>query len=277
MKSVISKADLIVFRQLCEKRIEQIDPDRKAELALSGGTDSLTVLFSMLSTGRKPRCITFYVRGRLSSDLQASRNVCKAFGLELVEVELPTDPDQIISDIRSILPHCHKIKATIIQCMHPWLYMYPRIKSDLILNGLGGDDLYCTQRKVQVALHQKGEEAILSWRHVYSADLDFSSGNIHRYAAHFNKRNVDFYHCKEIEQWFLQFKAVSLNRPYEKYPSVAAFQDYYSRGKFRRLHSSYQINSGLKEAHERILQTRHNQRKAKAMIAIYNDLYGDSD
>lgn len=272
MKGKIESADLRSLRKICEERILQIDPEGKAELALSGGTDSLTVLFAMLSTGRKPRCITFFVEGRISSDLQASRNVCKHFNLDLAEVPLPNTPDRIVNDVRKLLPHCHKVKATIIQCMHPWLYIYPAMKGDLILNGLGGDDLYCMQRKVQVALHQKGEAAILPWRHVYSDDLDFSSGNIHRYAQQWKKRSIDFYHCDQIEQWFLQFKAMALHKPYEKYPSIAAFSDFYGQGSFRRLHSSYQLNSGLKETHERILYSSYNQRKAKAMIAIYNDL-----
>jgi hypothetical protein len=226
----------------------------------------------MLATGRKPHCITFYVEGIESNDLRSARNVCKTFGLALTEVMLPHDVERTVADIRKVLPHCHLIKKTIIQCMQPWLYIYPAMRSDLILDGLGGDDLYCNQRKVQVALHQKGEAAILKWRKVYSDDLDFSSGNIHRFAAYYQKRSFDFYHSPAIEQWFLQFKVKALHSPYEKYPSVAAFVDFYQHGNFRRSHSSYQINSGLREVHDQLLRSPYNQRKAQSVVAIYNDL-----
>lgn len=272
MRSKITIADIKDFRQLCEDRINEIDPNRSAELALSGGTDSLTVLFSMLATGRKPRCITFYVEGVISGDLISSRGVCKHWGLELKEVVLPQDPNSIITDLRQIMPHCHKIKKTIIQCMHPWLYIYPAMRSDLILNGLGGDDLYCNQRKVAVELSKFGEDHILKYRHVYSDDLDFTSGNILRYGKSFNKTNIDFYNFKALEDWFLQFKASALNSPYEKYPSIAAFIDFYKQGPFRRHHSSYQINSKLRDVHDKLLWTSYNKTKAKAIIAVYNSL-----
>jgi len=272
MRGIVTPDDLREFRSICEKRIEELDPDRTAELALSGGTDSMTILFSMLSTDRRPHCISFYVHGVESTDIKASRYVCKYFGLELTEVKLPSAPHEVIADIKRVLPHCAVIKPTIVQCMIPWLYIYPAMRGSYMLNGLGGDDHYCNQLKVQKDLHANGEESVLKYRQCYTDDINFSGGNIKRFAEVYQKRNEDFYNCAEITDWFRQFTVRAINKPYDKYPSIAAFADFYRLGRFKRAHSSYQINSGLKDSHLRLLDTQYNRRNAKSIVAIYNDL-----
>ncbi len=261
------------FRALMLRRIEETDPGRTAELALSGGVDSTTVLFAMLESGRRPRCITFHVEGHTSADLLASRALAKRFGLELAEVTLPRDVERIAADVRALLPHCHVVKKTVVQCLHPWLYIVPAMQSDLILNGLGADDLYCNQRKVQVALRQPdGEQAILQYRHVYSLDLNFSGGNIERYVRRMGKRTVDVYNDKAVEDFFLQFEAKALHKPFEKALSVQAFRDYYDMGRFFRPRSAYQINSGLRERHEQLLRSPYNRKGAKEVVVVYRDM-----
>ena len=270
MRKAINKADIAELRTIFCNRIEQINPD--ACLALSGGVDSLTVLFSMLEAGRKPDCVTFHVDGIESADLLSSRNIARAFGLNLKEIVIPNDVDTIYQDVKRIIPHCEHIKKTIIQCMHPWLYIYPEIEGRTIVTGMGGDDLYANQRKLRVSVSKYGEESIKSSRKVYSNDLRFSGANIARFGKMYDVENIDFYLCKEIEDWFLQFESLSLYKPYEKYPSVAAFRDYYDKGRFYRKHSSYQTNSKLKNVHDKLLYSKYNKRGHKAIIGLYNEM-----
>lgn len=278
-KDKITGKDLRDARELYRKRIEELDPDRKAALALSGGTDSVTILFAMLDTGRKPRCYTFYVDGIESTDLLSSRALCKHFGLELVECKLPSDIDSIARDVASYIAICEVIKKTVVQCMHPWLYIYPAMKErgdDLILNGLGGDELYCNQRKQAIRLHREGEAAMIPARSVcYSSDTNFSGGNIINYGrVAFEIDNVDFYDSQEIRDFFLQFKLSILSKPMEKWLSAGPYPDYYSQGKFYRRHDSYQINSGLKLAHEKLLQSNvYNPKGKRDVRPIYNAIY----
>ena len=152
------------LRELMIQLIEERDPDRTASLALSGGTDSATILFGMIETGRRPRCYTFYCENTISTDLLASRRLCQHFGLELVEVQIPWDLERLVLDLRTLTQRARVIKKTVIQCMHPWLYIYPEmVKRDdrLMFNGLGGDDHYCSKRKVMVAVRTKGERCAL--------------------------------------------------------------------------------------------------------------------
>lgn len=267
-------SDAKEYRDLCLKRIEEIDPDRNAGLAFSGGTDSITALFAMIETGRKPECYTFHMDGIISKDLQASRHACKYFGLKLHEIAVPRDVDSMYNDVKRVLPYCEHIKKTIIQCMIPWLYIYPAVEQPKIITGLGGDDFFATQRKLQVRYHQFGDEAILSDRIFYGHDLRFSGANIERFAKHYGIEYFDFYDSKTIEEFLLRYTFKAINKPYPKYASVAAFMDYYKKAPFYRdqTEHSYQTNSKLKDCQDMLLHSKYNTKGHKAIIGLYNQI-----
>lgn len=252
-------------------RVTSITAGRPFELGLSGGTDSTTILFACLELGLRPRCMTFRMDHHVSDDLLSAQALAKKFKLDLEIITVPGDVHSIAADVKRVLPHCHVPKKTIIQCLIPWLYIYPAMKTDLMLVGIAADDLYCNQRKVQVALRQEGEAAILKWRKLYHDDLNFSCANITRFAGHYGKECVDVYGWKPFEEFFLRFKAEALNRPYEKHISVRAFREYFDQGNFYRKRSSYQVNSGLRDRHDVLLQSDYNTRGRKAVIGIYGD------
>lgn len=271
--------DYAELRQLMIEQIDELDPDRSAALALSGGVDSATLLFAMLESGRRPRCFTFYVEGVVSNDLVASRRLAQHFGVELVECMIPCDLDKVMDDCRTLVPLAAVVKQTVIQCMHPWLYLCPALQAyghDKVITGLGADDLYCTQRKVQVLLHTKGEQAVVDagYRQLYAAHMGFSTGNIIAMSrARYGIDVLDAYSQPRIHAWFLQFTIESLHRPHEKSASLFAFKDYFTRGAFRRLRDPYQAGSGLKALHEALLvRPDLNVRRMKSPISIYNDI-----
>jgi len=274
VKKKFDDQDAKKLREIYISRIEEIDPNKDSALALSGGTDSITVLFAMMETGRKPECYTFYMNGIVSRDLISSRHACEYFGLNLHEVCVPSDVDSIYRDVKRVIPYCEKVKKTIIQCMTPWLYIYPAMEQHTIITGMGGDDYFGTQRKVQVAYHNLGDEGIIDLRKYFGDDLNFSGANIERFARVYGKENIDFYGSKEIEQFLLGFTFECMNKPVPKYPSIAAFMDYYRKEPFYRDQTdhSYQINSGLRECHERLLNSNYNRNGKKAIIGLYNEI-----
>lgn len=272
-KQKFTKQDAKKYRELCIERANEIDSDDDCALALSGGTDSVTALFAMLEAGKKPHCYTFHMDGIESVDLKSSRNLCSHFGLELTEVSIDSTDSGMIKDIEAVLPYCELVKKTIIQCMIPWKYMYPAIREKKIIQGIGGDDLFGTQRKVQVLLHNGGDDAIREFRKLYRNDLHYSEGNIIRYASVFGKENIEFY-SKAMEDFLLEYSLYAINKPFMKYASVEAFRDYYNKGNFYRdqTEHSYQINSKLRDCHGRLLQSEYNKGNHKAIIGLYNDI-----
>lgn len=268
------RANTPELRRLILDRLEEIDPARTAALSLSGGTDSTTLLFAMLASGRRPTCYTFFCESKLSGDLQAARALARHFKLDLVEVMIPWDLDALVNDLRVLVQAAYVLKRTIVQCMHPYLHIYPVVASDLLLSGLSADDLYATSRRSQITLHTKGEAALLAdgGRLSNSTNLNYSNGNIIRFAGRFGKEMADLYDSREIEQWLLQFHVNDLHKPLMKAPSIFAFEDFYSQGAFYRKPSPFQINSSLRELHDALLKSKYNTRDLSNVVGIYNDI-----
>jgi hypothetical protein len=267
------------------QRVEALDPDRKAALALSGGIDSTTVLFAMLASGRKPRCYTFYCEGHESDDLRSSRQLAKDFALELIEVPVPVDHESIMASSRQLI-HLHaasKVKKTIIQCMHPWLYICPQMQArgdKHILIGFAADNYYCITRRDSKRLRLLGEVEFKrrGYRDHMFTNLEYVDGNV----ALLCRRSYDIvmddvYASGKIQEWFKLFTVETLHRAedgsrLQKSPSLYAFEDYYGRGHYYRDPSSYQVNSNLREFHEGLLwNEKYNPgRKFKNVIGVYN-------
>lgn len=284
----MKKADCLELRRIMLDKIEELDPDRKACLALSGGVDSVTVLFAMLESGRKPRCYTFYAKDYPSEDLLSARRLCDDFGLELVEVPVPVDHDSIVADLK-VLVHAHqadKIKKTIVQCMHPWMYVCPEMQKrgdDFILIGFAAGNYYALSRRDGKKLRELGEEEFKNQGHRNhnfrgGTSLQFVDANVAQFCGRYGIHMDDFYAYDEIQEWMKQFTTDELHRDehgnrFEKAVVVYAFHDYYEKGPYYRKGSSYQINSKIRDFHDGLLwNPRYNPSGAKAIIRIYRDI-----
>lgn len=279
----MKRAACTELRDLMVARCNQIDPQKKATVALSGGIDSVTMLFAMLESGRRPRCYTFYADGYESPDLLAARRVTKHFGLEHVEVAVSVDHDQMVADIRHIINNTCKVKKTIIQCVHPWVYTAPAMKrhgDDHILIGFAAGNFFNLSRRDNKALRALGEEEFLrqGWRDHKFTDLRFVDGNVAYYCKTAHGIHMDdWYACDPICNWFKKFKVAELHQAedgsrLEKAPCLYAFEDYYKQGPFANKPSSYQVNSKIRDFHDGLLwNPKYNPgHKHQHIIAIYN-------
>lgn len=270
------------------RRVEDLDPDRDACLALSGGVDSVTTLFAMLEAGRKPRCYTFYAKGHESRDLVSSKALCDHFGLEHVTVPVPVDHDTIVNDVRWLVPRVHKLKKTIIQCCHPWMYTYPEMQSrgdKHILIGFAAGNFYALSRKANKLLRKIGEKDYAAQGHRghffarSQRNLQYVDANVAALGLdYYDILMDDFYACDEIRDWLLQFTIAEIHQDehgnrFEKAPAIYAFEDYYKQGAFYRKGEAYQVCSGIRDFHDGLLwNPKYNPNDRKAIIGIYNDI-----
>lgn len=274
MLAKVPRAHYADFRKIMLDRVSSLAAQEPFELALSGGVDSTIILFACLELGIKPRCLTFYMDGFESDDLRASRNLAKHFGLELIELAVPSDPETMLADVRRVIPHAHRMKKVVIQCMIPWLYLYPAMQTNHILIGITADDHYCNSRPTQVQLNAEGEESILPLRKVMNQTPGDSTWNVLNFASVYGKRNTDVYVDQAVEDFFHRYAAKALDKPFEKHISVMAFEDYFAKGPFLRKRASYQVVSGLRDLHDERLLTdpKLNPNGHKAIIALYRDV-----
>jgi len=72
------------FRNILQQVIARDAPDQPVALLFSGGTDSLTVLWSLLDLGIKVTCYTFHLSYFISRDVLASKKACNYWKVPLV-------------------------------------------------------------------------------------------------------------------------------------------------------------------------------------------------
>jgi hypothetical protein len=242
----------------------------------------------MLEAGLQPRCYTFYCENHPSTDLNSSRKIADDFGLELVEVPVPTSLEQIEADVRKLveIQQAPKIKRTIIQCLHPWMYICPEmLKHDdrHIFIGFAADNYYRTTARDNKLLNKLGEEEFrrAGHRDHMFHDLNYVDANVAKYCLDSHGITMDdVYACEEIQEWFKQFPSRDLDKDEAgnalvKAPSVYAFSDYYERGAYYRRPSSYQVNSNLREFHEILLfdERLNPEHRWKNVVAVYNAMH----
>lgn len=273
-KTLIPRAAFLHAREWFVRRAAELDPERQADVLLSGGVDSTTVLFAMLESGRRPRCVTFHVEGIESEDLRAARAITHTFSLEHLVVPVPVDLDTLIRDVGIVIglidwSTTDKIRKTVVQCCHPFLYVYPKL-APLALCGLAADDFYLTNRSDAIAIHRDGETAASAWRRSRSPDPDAADFHIIDIGRrHYGKTVIDFYDWRWFAAWIQQFPISQTHHPRQKWASVGIFEDYWRRGNFYRENSPFQVNSGLRTAHDALLDSPANWVGAKQVLGIY--------
>lgn len=272
MKTAIHNEDLREFRQLFISEIQkQIIGLDNIYISLSGGIDSSIIMFALLELKAKFKCITFRTEGYVSPDFRSAKKMCEVLGIEFVPLVLKTDLDSLYEGAKSVASVTGKKKKTIIECCYPYLHLSKKIPNTTLLTGLGADDLYCNQRKVQVELHKFGEDYVKKYRKVYTDDSDFSNFNIIKICKLTNVNCIDVYNSKEITEFFNKFTVGAINKKH-KLLSVGAFSDYFNKIGGYREHSSFQVNSKLRDDFSGLIKSKYNTTNSKSVVSIYNRL-----
>jgi len=261
-------------RRLFIERYRYLDPNNEAEIMLSGGVDSATVLFAALENGHKPRCHTFFLADRISDDLKVARSMTKRLGVELNEVPISVDLDSLVQDVARVMREIewrfHKgPRPTLIQTCHPFLYVLPQVKSEILITGLGADELAVTNR--QSAMAMRVDPRCLD--RVMRNPLHRGAGDNYReYERMAGKRGIalrNFFEGGSIIKWAWCVSHVDFNAPRQKWAIVAPFKDWWSKGKWYRRNSPFQIGSGLRDLHDKLLTTEWNE-GGRAVSFVYN-------
>lgn len=265
----MSKAQ--TFRKLFLAATEEL-PD--APVFLSGGVDSATVLAAALALGRRPHCYTFNFGEYLSSDAKVARSMAEAFNLPFTLVTVPRDPDAMIADAKRVIRILQKSLKAHVQCSIPFLYLAPAATRDGFKEGhfgMGAGPVWGVGRHASVALNTQGEAAWTKYRRDNLHDPDVSDWSITKVlqvsgiAVHHPWRYAPF------SDFMLSCTSRDLNAPKQKYIALAAFPEFWKRGAWYREGLSLQVVSGIREAHDTLLNHPINRRKNRAIVGLYND------
>lgn len=240
-------------------------------ISLSGGTDSLCILFSCEELKMLPKTAYIYVVSGGSEDLEVSQKVCDYYKIPLVVAEIPKNLRALEEDTLRIIRDGIKGKVNI-QCMHGHYYVAPLVKEKVILNGSGIDGLYGSYRS-QI-LSGCGKDKILFDKsrveHLSNPNDDamiYQSELFLRYGI----KVIYPYRSENIITYLMKLNWGEINKPKAKWVIVKQFPQF-QKLKVYRPRGSQQIVAGTRSLHEDLLKSKLNVMGRKRVIDLYKDL-----
>jgi asparagine synthetase B (glutamine-hydrolysing) len=248
-------------------------------LMFSGGVDSMTNLAAILSLGYKPpHCYTFRLGERDSTDVQVARHACTHFNISHTIVSIPQTEEVLLADICRVLRIIDKAKKTHVQCSQPFLYLAEVAKQDgytEALIGMAADDLWGTARAIAAYIKIRGEEWCRDMRRYYISYVGGSDDSCAKTSLACGVQLHDPWRNPAIVDFLLACNWNDMHVPKPKALALRAFPEFWKCGVWYRRNSSLQVNSGVREWHDTLLQSKHNPTHAKAIIVIYRHMLAE--
>jgi len=262
------------FRGILKKAVQRLLQPGRPALLLSGGTDSSTVLWTLLDCGATPHCYTFTLQGTPSPDLPAARKIAKHHGITLTEVVIPRRLDVLKADVERAVSAGAR-KKTHVQCLQPLFHLLPRIAEQQLFTGLCADDWWGTAASDAIR-HSKDSRLFRHVREQRFADETTSGFAFWRsIAQQHGKELCAPYRDRDLVEWLLSQSWEQLNKPRQKAPALIDFMSEFKACGVWRRNVNLQCASGIREWHEELLADRsYNQRGRKSVAALYRDVAG---
>ncbi|MGG0667875.1 asparagine synthase-related protein [Lederbergia citrisecunda] len=263
-----------MLKKLINESLENsIYEKESVALLFSGGVDSLTCLFSLLEIGIKPSLYTFYLEGKPNNDLYYSEKVASIFNLKHNVIMIPYDIEQLENHVKYIVSSLPVDRKTNVQCVFPFLYLLPEIKEQYVVTGLCADDLYGSTKGVAI----KGSKN----KSVFDKIREKSRNNPNASAYlpiktlvedDHNKTLVAPYRDKNVFDYFMSKSWSELNKPKQKQVAIDVYSKYFNAHDIYRRNSSLQVESGIREYHNELINSQLNRNNRKRVDEIYKDL-----
>jgi asparagine synthetase B (glutamine-hydrolysing) len=251
----------------------KITDKQSVSLLFSGGTDSLTCLFSLLDLGIKPKLYSFHLENIIHDDIVISKQVSDYYQLQHEIIEIKRDIRQLKNDVQYLIPAFNITRKTNVQCTYPFLHVLPHIEEQYVVTGLCADDLYGSAKSVTIkAAKDKtvfDEIRNKTFDNLYSSAYKPIKELVENV---YNKTLIAPYREPKIIDFFMQFSWSELNKPKQKQLSLTAYEDFFSRQNIYRRNNNLQVGSKIREWHSELVLTDINKYNRRRVDEIYKDL-----
>lgn len=246
-------------------------PSGPVALSLSGGTDSLCLLFTLLELKVRPTCYTYRVGDILTEDLKRAMYITAHYNLPLFVASIPDDLTQLLADVRVLVQRGYRGKVGI-QCMHGHMYLAKQVQERVIYNGSGVDGLYGSYK--QFALDGSARDKVLFDRHrrkhLDNPNDDAMEYQTKEYGLHGVK--VAFpYRDSAVVRWLMERSYIDLMKPRYKWATVGEYPEFQQHKGLYRPRGSQQIVAGTRALHEKLLTSTMNRGHARVQ-EVYKDV-----
>lgn len=207
----------------------------QAGLLLSGGRDSLSILFAMLELGYKPPCYIGVLDGYRSSDIQTAETVCRLFDVPLQVVVYPRLDNaqfkQALLDAMAVVKSCNGYD---VLGGYMYGYLADHIQQPAVAGGHGGDLVYGGETHPQRSWGGTNKLPELAFYKAWyvPSNLLYEDSEVLLALRAKGKQLLVPYHDPDLVNWFIARHDSELNQPYIKAATVAAFSDYFHQFKF---------------------------------------------
>lgn len=242
-------------------------------ILFSGGMDSLSVLISCLDVGIPVSVYSFKLDGVESTDIIRCREIVSVLGIPYKEITIPNDVKTLEKDVRHIIGKFKVFKKTIVQCIHPFLYVFPIIKEKYVATGLCADDLYGTPKSM--AMRSKDNVWFKNERLKKLEDPTSSAYQYIKLLADENGKNLlaPYKDYEPLTSYMLSLSFKDMHSGKQKRIMYEDYSDVLDKYKWYRRNENLQCSSKLREHHDELLLTSLNNRNLKGVVGIYGDIY----
>lgn len=264
-------ADGARFRELLSEAI----PTGVEQVALlfSGGTDSLTILWTLLDLGVKVTCYTFRLEHIISIDSRVAQKAARHWGAPLVEV-IPAhqEPEALAKDIVQVIHIIGSTRKTHVEVMWGYWHLLAQVEEEAVFSGLQADSLYGSSRSMAIK-YSKDNSGFTKARKKMIANPD-QDGHRQalRLAQHFGKALYTPYTSDGIREFMLGYSWLELNRPKQKMPAVLGFISEFRELPVYRRNDNMQCGAGVREYMARMLESPVNKNKRARVLELYKDI-----
>ena len=234
------------FKQILNTVISEQLSDEPVALLFSGGTDSLTILWTLLDLGIKPTCYTFHLSYFESTDAKVSKKACNHWGVNQVIVN--EDKRDIPSQLKDVISIIQSPRKTHVEVMYAYYFLMQAVKEKHIFSGIQADSLYGSNKNAAIQCGKQSAKFFADYRRKLVANPDqegYKQANL--LASHFNKILYTPYSDNRIREFYYQYSWKQLNSPKQKMPPILSFEDRFKEMPIYRIDDNLQCGSHIRE------------------------------
>lgn len=265
------------FREVLRTAVEKLWPEDPCALLFSGGTDSLTVLWTLLDLGITPTCYTFRLQRKRSKDSKVARLSASYFNFALVEVVVPDQhPEELAADLGwlvSKMGTARKTHVEVLWCF--WRLLTHPIVERQVWTGLQADTLYGTSQKAAIRCWNMSAASFARERRRLIKEPDTEGlDQMDRLCRLVSAEHAAPYARAEVRDWTLSRSWKELNVPKKKMPARRAFASEFAAGAlYRNGVDGIQAGSGVTAYLEELRDCPAvNTEGRRSMTKLYEDL-----
>ena len=223
LKRAYTKNDAALLRKLCLDNAQRISERGDVVVMLSGGIDSVTVLYAFLAAGKMPLCVNFSFDGYASDDSASAEMQCARCGCELKRVVVPAPSwDDVRRSASACVGYFGTVRKVKCESWYAMDYTAAYLPDDcVVVSGGNGDELFGYHRSQAIQAARLGDSHpdVVRRRYGDRARDEFLC------LASGGREYVDFFYDEAICDFVTQFPASVCNRRFPKSLMYYAFEE----------------------------------------------------